>query len=124
MSNVRPNRIDQPDLDVALPLRGNLPTSAAAGGRFPWENQLASSPIDVTLIVPCYNEEGNVIATLETIVAAMLRLPYSYEVIVLDDCSTDRTVAKVQEYQLRHPNAPVRLYRNPINVGLARNFFD
>jgi glycosyltransferase involved in cell wall biosynthesis len=41
----------------------------------------------VSVIIPCYNEEGNV----EECIRRVPELPYSYEIIVVDDGSKDRT---------------------------------
>jgi glycosyltransferase involved in cell wall biosynthesis len=45
----------------------------------------------VTIVLPCYNEEGHVLAELERITAAMDASPYSYDLDVYDDCSSDGT---------------------------------
>ena len=92
--------------------------------RFPWEQALEDLGIDVTLMVPCYNEEENVAAALDDIRNAVARLQISYEVIVIDDCSKDRTSDKVREYQAQHPGMPIHLHRNEVNHGLAQNFVD
>lgn len=42
---------------------------------------------DVTILIPAYNEEDTIARVLERVLA----LPISKEVIVVDDCSTDRT---------------------------------
>ena len=48
--------------------------------------------IDLTLFVPCFNEEENIVATLDTIREAMPELKdIDYEVLVTDDGSHDRT---------------------------------
>jgi phenylacetate-CoA ligase len=93
-------------------------------GRFPWEVALRESGIDITLMVPCYNEESNVQAALEDIRNAVQKLQIAYEVIVIDDCSADRTSDKVSEYCAQHPEMPIHLYRNEVNRGLAQNFVD
>ena len=83
-----------------------------------------TEPIEVTILVPCKNEEANVTDTLDTALAAMAELQRSYEIIVVDDGSTDRTSAVVEEYQAKHPGVPVILRRNPRNYGLSRSFVD
>ncbi len=45
----------------------------------------------VSFIVPAHNEQGGLAATLEAIHAAARELELAYEVIVVDDASTDRT---------------------------------
>jgi glycosyltransferase involved in cell wall biosynthesis len=80
--------------------------------------------IDLTIFVPCYNEETRITGTLETIRLAAAEVPCSYEVIVVDDGSRDRTCDKVAEFQALYPEMPVILRRNPRNLGLARGFVE
>jgi glycosyltransferase involved in cell wall biosynthesis len=81
-----------------------------------------TAAVDLTLFVACYNEENNITGTLDTIQDTMRDLPLTYEIIVIDDASRDRSVAVIREYQRRNPAAPVALIENPRNRGLSRNF--
>jgi glycosyltransferase involved in cell wall biosynthesis len=83
-----------------------------------------SDSLDLTIAIPCLNEERFIAATLDTVVAAMRELSLSYEVIVIDDGSTDRTDDVVESYRLEHPDLPVRLHRNAQNRGLNRCYVD
>ena len=80
--------------------------------------------VDLTLMVACYNEEENVAATLDTVFAAVDEVSYSYEVLVFDDASSDRTVEIVREYQRQHPNRPIDLVCNEVNQGLAQCYVE
>ena len=82
------------------------------------------SRVDLTVLVPCRNEEKRVGPTLKTIEAAMGEVGCSYEVIVVDDGSTDSTAAVVERFIEEHPHMTVILHRNPRNLGLARTFVD
>jgi len=82
------------------------------------------STVDLTLVVPCLNEERYIADTLDTVRFAMAELPYTYEILVVDDGCTDRTAALVQEYSDAHPDVPIRLHRNPKNLGLTRSYVD
>jgi glycosyltransferase involved in cell wall biosynthesis len=80
--------------------------------------------LDLTISVPCLNEKDNIEGTLDTIAAAMRGFSYSYEIIVIDDGSTDDTAAIVERYAEAHPELPLRLHRNPQNRGLTRSYVD
>jgi len=80
--------------------------------------------VDVTLMVPCLNEAANIAPTLDHIASAMRELPYSYEILVIDDGSTDGTSAVVEEYAEAHPDLPLRLHRHAANRGLTRTYVD
>lgn len=79
-------------------------------------------PFELGLFVACYNEEANVTATLETVVAACREVGVSFQIVVIDDCSRDRTVEKIKEFGLAHPDTPLTLYINARNEGLANNY--
>jgi glycosyltransferase involved in cell wall biosynthesis len=51
-----------------------------------------SSEIDVSVVLPVYNERGHVLAEIERIRGALEQSDYSYEIIVVDDGSTDGSV--------------------------------
>lgn len=61
----------------------------------------------VTVILPCYNEEGHVIAEVERITTAMDASGYSYELLAIDDGSTDQTLERLHEAAPRFPNLKV-----------------
>ena len=88
------------------------------------ETLTAQDPLDLTIVIPCLNEEKHIGGTLETVRSAMAELPYSYEVLVIDDGSTDGTEAVVSQYADAHPEIAVRLHKNAGNLGLTRSYVD
>lgn len=82
------------------------------------------NPIELTLFISCYNEEIFIEDTLNVIVKAMRAVDRSYEIIVIDDCSKDRSVAIVQKYIDEHPDINIILRVNNKNKGLAQNYVD
>jgi glycosyltransferase involved in cell wall biosynthesis len=80
--------------------------------------------LDLTIFIPCLNEEKRVVPTLETVRAALAEVGLSYEVVAVDDGSTDRTAEVIAEFCRANPDMPVRLHRNPRNLGLSRSFVD
>jgi glycosyltransferase involved in cell wall biosynthesis len=85
---------------------------------------VATAVVDLTLFVPCLNEQERVVPTLKTIQAAMQEVGRSYEVLVVDDGSSDRTCEVVDEYRKNNPGVPIRVHRNQRNLGLSRSFVD
>lgn len=73
----------------------------------------AEEPRDLALsiVIPAYNEAAALPGVLREIEAVQGILPCPSEVIVVDDCSTDETVAAVSA------SPRVRLVRNPIRLG-------
>jgi glycosyltransferase involved in cell wall biosynthesis len=80
--------------------------------------------VDLTILVPCKNEENHIRGTLDTVVASMRKVGCRYEVLVFDDGSVDGTSAVVEEYRRENPDLPILLHRNPRNLGLSRTFVD
>jgi len=74
---------------------------------------LPEPPPMVSVLIPTYCEEEGIEATLE----AALRIDYPrFEIVVVDDGSTDGTVARVMPYVER---GTVRLVRKTVNEGKA-----
>lgn len=48
-----------------------------------------TGPLDVTVVLPVFNESGHLTAEIDRIRAAMDASPYTYEILVVDDGSTD-----------------------------------
>ncbi|MBE2179994.1 MAG: glycosyltransferase family 2 protein [Chthoniobacterales bacterium] len=74
------------------------------------------------LFVACYNEAENIQGTLETVVAACGEVGVSFEIVVIDDCSRDRSVEIVKEFGRSNPGVPLTLCVNARNEGLANNY--
>src|SRR5260370_20990680 len=79
---------------------------------------------EVSFVVDCLNEEENVLGTIETITKAMERVGCRFEILVFDDGSQDNASGVVAAYQSANPQAPVRLFGNKVNRGLAYNFVE
>ncbi len=79
---------------------------------------------DITFFVACYNEEENVADTLDALTAALAECDCSWEIIVVDDGSTDRTAEVAQRYIQEHPGLPIYCKVNKQNRGLAQSYVD
>lgn len=76
-----------------------------------------SRPIELSVVIPAYNEEARLGGTLEQVLAYLNAQPYEWEVLVMDDGSRDRTAALAEQIAARMPAGRVRVLRNPRNLG-------
>lgn len=74
----------------------------------------------LTVIIPAYNEEGNINGTLEEIVPLVTGCFEDYEVLVFNDCSADATGAIADAVARKNPK--IKVIHNPLNMGLGYNY--
>ena len=74
-----------------------------------------TNPIELSLVVPLFNEEDSVEPLIERIVAAMASYTASWELILVDDGSTDATITNART-ALNRPGLDLKV------VALQRNF--
>ena len=70
---------------------------------------------ELSMVIPAYNEETLILSTLDCLQSYLSARPESYEIIVVDDGSQDRTAESVR--QLQKNNDRIRLLINPQNQG-------
>lgn len=63
------------------------------------------------VVMPVYNEE----ATIAEVVELVLSQPVVRELVIVDDCSADRTYQVLQELAAKHPK--IRLFHHEVNQG-------
>ncbi len=67
--------------------------------------------INYSIVIPAFNEEGGITASLTQVMNYMSSFDPLFEVIVVDDGSFDSTAQKVQDYAQYHPE--ITLIKNP-----------
>ena len=72
----------------------------------------------VSIIVPVYNAEKYICETVECVRKQTYE---NWELLLVEDCSKDSTVAVLQEYLEKVKDARVRLIRQEKNNGAARS---
>ena len=80
--------------------------------------------MDISIVIPFYNEEGNVIPVLSGISAILDRKQVDYEIIAVDNNSIDLTGDLIKELSSEHPRIRSLVvkrqgYGNAVKGGLA-----
>jgi polyisoprenyl-phosphate glycosyltransferase len=76
--------------------------------------------LDVTIVLPCYNEQDHVMEEIDRITAAMDASGYSYELLVIDDKSTDNTLEILKAALPTRPHMRLMPFRTNGGSGTAR----
>jgi glycosyltransferase involved in cell wall biosynthesis len=74
----------------------------------------------VTIVLPCYNEQDHVIDEVERICKAMDASGHTYELLAVDDYSTDGTLARLEESAPNFPNMQVVPFHRNGGSGTVR----
>jgi len=74
----------------------------------------------VSLVVPVYNEQDVIAETVEVFLRDLASVCSDYELIVVDDGSTDHTAGVLKELQSRYPDK-LRVITNKKNLGSGRS---
>ena len=70
---------------------------------------------NLSVFFPAYNEEKNISQTITRAVDFLTRKKIDYEIIVVDDGSTDQTASVVKK--LRTANQKIKLVQHKLNRG-------
>lgn len=76
----------------------------------------------ITLFVAAYNKQKYIYGVLEKIYRAAKAAEIDYEIIIINDCSADKTEQEVIKFLNEHPDENITLINNEENLGLAKNF--
>jgi len=76
--------------------------------------------VHVTIVLPCYNEQDHVIDEVERICKAMDASGHTYELMAVDDKSTDGTLARLYEAAPQYPNMRVVPFQHNSGSGTVR----
>ena len=71
----------------------------------------------VSIIVPVYNAENFIEETMDCVSAQTYT---NWELLLVEDCSSDNTVTIIQQYLEKTRDDRIRLIRQPSNLGAAR----
>ena len=71
----------------------------------------------ISIITPVYNAEQYIEQTIQTILNQTYQ---NWELLLVDDCSTDQSATIIQRYQIEEPNR-IQYHRMETNSGAAKS---
>lgn len=80
--------------------------------------QKMNKPPKVSVLMITYNHEKYIKQAIESVL--MQETDFPFELVISEDCSTDRTATFVRDYAKKHPHI-IRVLLNPENLGSQQN---
>jgi len=80
-------------------------------------SDVAEHTFDVSIIVPCYQEEGHILESVQKIYEVMNKTKYKFEIIFVEDSSTDKTKEKILQITNQFTNAKYLLHSENTGKG-------
>lgn len=68
-------------------------------------------------MIPAYNEENTIQVILDKVNEVELPQGIQKEIVIVNDCSKDKTVEKIEEYIGLHPEMNIRFFSQEVNMG-------
>jgi glycosyltransferase involved in cell wall biosynthesis len=71
----------------------------------------------LSIIIPAYNEENYIKTILDKVFEVELDYNIKKEIIIVNDCSTDKTEKKILDYKSKHTDKDIKYFKHEINQG-------
>lgn len=98
-------------LDERIPTSDPVPAT---------DGSVPASRVDVTVVLPCYNEQDHVLLEIARVSEALDASEFSYELLVIDDASTDNTLEVLKKAQADYPHMRLEPFQRNGGTGTAR----
>ena len=77
-----------------------------------------------SLLIPTYNERENISLLIQMIDTLLTKNKITYEIIIVEDNSPDKTIDCVKEMQKLYGNEKIKILERPGKLGLGTAYMD
>ena len=74
----------------------------------------------ISIIIPCYNVESYIVKCLDSLIKQLN--DFTYEIILVNDCSKDNTEDIINQYIKEHPSSNISYFSNDNNICIIQYF--
>jgi glycosyltransferase involved in cell wall biosynthesis len=78
----------------------------------------------ISVLITCFNEASTIIQTIDLLIENLNVYVDKYELIIIDDCSTDNSVSVVKDYLLNKQTINIKFIQRSANKGFVENVFE
>lgn len=71
----------------------------------------------LSVLIPAYNEEKTIHLILDRVRHVQLDNGIRKEIIIVNDCSTDKTLDRLSAYMAEHPESEIKIFSQEKNMG-------
>lgn len=71
----------------------------------------------LSIIIPAYNEEKTIFQILKVIESVVLIDNVGKEIIIIDDCSVDKTATVIEDFRKDYPHLEIQYFKQEVNQG-------
>jgi dolichyl-phosphate beta-glucosyltransferase len=74
-------------------------------------------PIFISVVIPVYNEQNRIHSFLSSVIEYVRKKGFSYEIVIVDDGSSDATVIMVESLLKEKLSGKYKILKLPVNLG-------
>lgn len=81
--------------------------------------RLLKKKIDISIIVPCLNEQKHIKNTLFKLLKSFNNTNFLFEILVIDDGSTDKTLNEIKRFSLKNLTRDLKIFSHKKSMGIG-----
>ena len=75
--------------------------------------------MSLSIVIPCFNSQKYIFKNIEKLRKHIKKLNYRYEIVLVDDCSSDHTYKIIKKLSQKYKN--IKILQNNLNRGKSHS---